>query len=38
VALGLHYPSDVAAGHLLGVALVVGSTAVFSRRVRIGGD
>jgi undecaprenyl-diphosphatase len=38
VALGVHYPSDVAAGHLLGVALVVGSTAVFSRRVRIGGD
>jgi undecaprenyl-diphosphatase len=38
VGLGVHYPTDVAAGHLLGVALVVGSTARFSARLRIVGD
>jgi undecaprenyl-diphosphatase len=36
VALGVHFPSDVVVGHLLGVGLVVGSTALFSGRVRNG--
>lgn len=33
VALGVHFPSDVVAGHLLGAALVVGSTALFSAKI-----
>jgi undecaprenyl-diphosphatase len=33
VGLGVHYPSDVAVGHVLGVALVVGSTALFSAKI-----
>jgi undecaprenyl-diphosphatase len=38
VALGVHYPSDVAAGHFLGLGLVLGSTALFSARVTSVGD
>jgi membrane-associated phospholipid phosphatase len=33
VALGVHFPSDVIAGHLFGVGLVVGSTALFSAKI-----
>lgn len=33
VALGVHYPSDVVAGHLLGLALVVASTALLSAKI-----
>lgn len=33
VVLGVHYPSDVVVGHLLGLALVIGSTALFSAKM-----